>query len=110
MVKMEWKKFLACMEHIKKWSDTIDDLYDNYKVDLADLSVNFIMDDLVDMLELNLGDKFETISWWCWEADFGRRKDGFTQIKREDGKVANIDSIRKLWDYLNDEEDIWETK
>ena len=28
----------------------------------------------------------------------------------EDGKVANIDSIRKLWDFLNDEEDIWETK
>lgn len=98
------------MERIKKWSDMVDDLYDKYNINLVELSTNSIVDDLVDMLELNLDDKSETISWWCWEADFGRKKDGFTQIKREDGKVANIDSIKKLWDYLNDEEDIWETE
>lgn len=110
MVKMAWKKFSDCMERIKKWSDMVDDLYDKYNINPVELSTNSIVDDLVDMLELNLGDKSGIISWWCWEADFGRKKDGFTQIKREDGKVANIDSIRKLWDYLNDEEDIWETE
>lgn len=110
MVKIVWKKFSDCMEHIKKWSDMVDDLYDKYNINLVELSTNSIVDDLVDMLELNLGDKSGIISWWCWEVDFGREKDEFTQIKREDGKVANIDSIRKLWDYLNDEEDIWETE
>lgn len=109
MVKMEWKEFLKCMNHIKKWNDMLDDLYGNYHIDLVDLPVNFIVDDLVDMLELNCGDGANTISWWCWEADFGRNKD-FGRIEREDGKVATIDSTRKLWDYLSGEEDIWETK
>lgn len=40
---------------------------------------------------------------------FGRKNE-YTKIKRKDGKVANIDSVKKLWDYLNGEEDIWETK
>lgn len=109
MVKIGWKKFSNCIEGIKRWSDTVDELYGKYNINLIESPTNFLIDDLVDMLELNLDDKYETISWWCWEVDFGRKNE-YTKIKRKDGKVANIDSVKKLWDYLNGEEDIWETK
>lgn len=74
MVKMAWKKFSDCIEGIKKWSDTVDELYGKYNINLIESPTNFLIDDLVDMLELNLDDKYETISWWCWEVDFWQKK------------------------------------
>ena len=63
-------------------------------VDHADL--------VVHLLSLLMHDTDETISWWCWEADFGREEDFHIYIN---DKPIDTSTPEKLYDYLVGEAD-----
>lgn len=54
---------------------------------------------LVETLELALGDVEHWISWWCFEADYGRDPD-FSATVTFNGELYNLDSAEKLYDFL----------
>ena len=57
---------------------------------------------VVRLLELLTHDLDETISWWCWEADFGREEDFHIYINDE---PIDTSTAEKLYDHLVDEAD-----
>ena len=57
---------------------------------------------VVKLLENMFEDEEDTINWWLYELDYGRKfKLGYLQEER-DGKTVNIDlsTAEKLYDYL----------
>lgn len=56
---------------------------------------------LIETLELALGDKEHWISWWCFEADYGRDPGTKAEIKAGD-KYYVLDSPHKLYDFLTE--------
>ena len=69
---MTFEEFEKCIDELKKNTDYIEKL--------AKLNVN-IFEELtletmvVDLIAKLIGDKYEWLSWWVWEKDFGTRED-----------------------------------
>ena len=55
---------------------------------------------VVDLLEKLMHDEDGTISWWCWEADYGR--DDTMKIFVND-QAIDVSTVDKLYDYLLNE-------
>jgi len=55
---------------------------------------------VVHLLSLLTHDTDDTISWWCWEANFGREEDFHIYI---DDKPIDTSTPEKLYDYLVEE-------
>lgn len=45
----------------------------------------------------------DIISWWMYEADFGRRDDKFKTITYEDGREVVLNTAEDLYRYIVDE-------
>lgn len=64
-------------------------------VDHADL--------VVHLLELLMHDTDDTISWWCWEADFGRKENFHIYI---DDEPIDTSTPERLYDFLMEINDV----
>jgi len=52
---------------------------------------------IIDVLEEVMRDKYETISWWCWELNFGIK---YKDQLRVDDKVIDLSTSELLYNYL----------
>lgn len=103
---VDFKTFEKIIKEIKEWSNMLDNLYDSYKIELIESSLgcSSIVDHLINMLELNMEDKDGTISWWCWERDFGTNKP-YIYVEVEEAEMIeyNLDSVKALYEFLTKE-------
>lgn len=101
---VDFKTFEKIINDIKKWSDMLDEMNDRYQVSLLEspLGCCIIVDHLVNTLEAYMKDKFNYISWWCWNTDFGKNN-AEIYIRNAEGEeeaVYKIDTIAKLYDLI----------
>lgn len=84
-------------ERAKKLNDAIiSDFHNAMSLSISHESI------VVELLE-NLFDDYDTISWWLYELDYGRKyKKGC--IQDSNGKNINLSTAEKLYDYLVMEE------
>lgn len=97
-----FKKFDEIIEKVKEFSD-FEDTMSDYGIELCYSAAADMADEIIKLLALLIDDKENWISWYCWEADFGRKnKDGFN-IVEINGKEYKIDSTKKLWNLIKQE-------
>lgn len=98
---MDKESFVTTLEVIRKsWLYISDTLYDahlqlsekNPIIELLGLPVI-----LLARLFPNSKLAYETISWWCWDKDFGKEKDLCITI---DEVVRSMDTPEELYDVL----------
>lgn len=106
MVEIPFDRFKSIMNHIRDWNDMNDELY-KYGIDISDCATGWLIDDLCHLLSKAIGDEDEWITWWCWETDFGQKHDMTLIQCNEDDKVIYIDTVRKLYDLIVNEEELW---
>jgi len=100
---ISYEKFEQIIEHIqqqidkdKKLTEYLHEiLLDGYSVcKISDV----IVEDLIQVLQIDLLDKVDTIEWWIWECDFGKQHPTIV----DGGTTYVLDTIKKLYDYLVD--------
>lgn len=97
-----FKKFDEIIEKVKEFSD-FEDTMSDYGIELCYSAAADMADEIIKLLALLIDDKENWISWYCREADFGRKnKDGFN-IVEINGKEYKIDSTKKLWNLIKQE-------
>lgn len=101
-----FKEFETMMKHIVSVNDMIDSLC-KYHINLIDTDICWLIDHITNLLSKNLKDEHDTISWWCWETNFGRDAEMCIIENIKTGEEVAIDTIEKLWIYLTDEEKLW---
>lgn len=101
-----FNEFETMMKHIVSVNDMIDSLCKHH-IDLIDTDICWLIDHIINLLSKNLKDEHGTISWWCWETNFGRDAEMCIIENIKTGERVAIDTIEKLWIYLTDEEKLW---
>ena len=90
--------FERCIERIKQYFEFSDSLY-ALGIDTAELPLDRIYVDLVDLLETAMGDtRNHWISFFIYNMDFGSRADEVTVMDK--GKKISLSNIKELWDLL----------
>ena len=90
--------FERCIERIKQYFEFSDSLY-VLGIDTAELPLDRIYVDLVDLLETAMGDtRNHWISFFIYNMDFGSRADEVTVMDK--GKKISLSNTRELWDLL----------
>ena len=90
--------FERCIERIKQYFEFSDSLY-ALGIDTAELPLDRVYVDLVDLLETVMGDtRNHWISFFIYNMDFGSRAD--VVIVMDKGKKISLSNIRELWDLL----------
>jgi len=105
-----YRKFREVMNHIKKSIELMDSVIGIIDIDFFDKTTNWIIDDLIDLLNNMYKDK-NTIPWFIFETDFGTKGDCRIYIgegiKQE---CFCINNLFHLYNYLIDNLKIPETK
>ena len=90
--------FERCIERIKKYFEFSDSLY-ALGIDTAEIPLDRVYVDLVDLLETVMGDtRNHWISFFIYNMDFGNRADAVTVINKS--KKISLSNTRELWDLL----------
>lgn len=90
--------FERCIERIKQYFKFSDSLY-ALGIDTAELPLDRVYVDLIDLLETAMGDtRNHWISFFIYNMDFGSRADEVTVM--DSGKKISLSSTRELWDLL----------
>ena len=90
--------FERCIEQIKQCFDFFDSLY-ALGIDTAELPLDRVYGDLVDLLEIEMGDtRNHWISFFIYNMDFGNRADAVTVMNN--GKEVSLSNTRELWELL----------
>ena len=90
--------FERCIERIKQYFKFSDSLY-ALGIDTAELPLDRVYVDLVDLLETAMGDtRNHWISFFIYNMDFGSRADEVTVM--DNGKKISLSNTRELWDLL----------
>ena len=90
--------FERCIERIKQYFEFSDSLY-ALGIDTAEMPLDRIYVDLVDLLETAMGDtRNHWISFFIYNMDFGNRADEVTVM--DSGKKISLSNTRELWDLL----------
>ena len=90
--------FERCIERIKQYFEFSDSLY-ALGIDTAELPIDRVYYDLVDLLETVMGDtRNHWISFFIYNTDFGNRADMVTVM--DNGKEISLSNTRELWDLL----------
>ena len=93
---MTFEEFEKCIDELKKNTDYIEKL--------AKLNVN-IFEELtletmvVDLIAKLIGDKYEWLSWWVWEKDFGTRED-LEAFESDSQTVIPTTTARDIWNLI----------
>ena len=96
---MTYKEFAEYIEELRKNEEYINKL--------ADLNVN-VFEELtletmvVELLAKAIGDKYEWLSWWIWEKEYGTRKelDAFEKDANGNDIVIPTDTPRDIWNLI----------
>jgi hypothetical protein len=90
-----------------KWQKTFNEMFDGHFVPqyATDLEIA-----IIKMLEIAYKDRYETISWWVYEQDFGQNCKEKPALWLEDKTPVNLRNIDELYDYLVKEASRGETK
>ena len=90
--------FERCIERIKQYFEFSDSLY-ALGIDTAEMPLDRVYVDLVDLLETAMGDtRNHWISFFIYNMDFGSRADEMTVMDK--GKKISLSNTRELWDLL----------
>ena len=90
--------FERCIERIKQYFKFTDSLY-ALGIDTAELPIDRVYYDLVDLLETVMGDtRNHWISFFIYNTDFGNRADMVTVM--DNGKEISLSNTRELWELL----------
>ena len=90
--------FERCIERIKQYFEFSDSLY-ALGIDTAELPLDRVYVDLVDLLETVMGDtRNHWISFFIYNMDFGSRADEMTVMDKD--KKISLSNTRELWDLL----------
>ena len=90
--------FERCIERIKQYFEFSDSLY-ALGIDTAELPLDRVYVDLVDLLETAMGDtRNHWISFFIYNMDFGSRADEVAVMDK--GKKISLSNTRELWDLL----------
>ena len=54
----------------------------------------------IELLEKLSGDRYEYISWWCFEKDFGRRVDINVYERKGEDQIVPTDTAEDLYDLI----------
>jgi len=98
--------FVACIKVLRDADDMacrINNIVNEYRRGDFINGYAFSNDDaetkLVETLEIALGDVEHWISWWCFEADYGRDPD-FAASVTWHGESYNLNTPEALYDFL----------
>ena len=90
--------FERCIERIKQYFEFSDSLY-ALGIDTAEMPLDRVYVDLVDLLETVMGDtRNHWISFFIYNMDFGSRADEVTVMDK--CKKISLSNTRELWDLL----------
>lgn len=90
--------FERCIKQIKECFEFFDSLY-ALGIDTAELPFDRVCGDLVDLLEIEMGDtRNHWISFFIYNMDFGNRADAVTVM--DNRKEISLSNTRELWDLL----------
>ena len=90
--------FEECIKQIQQHFEFSDNLY-TLGIDIAELPLDRVCDDLVDLLEIAMSDtRNHWISFFIYNMDFGSRAD--VVIVMDSGKKISLSNTRELWDLL----------
>lgn len=98
ILSITFDTFERCIEQIKQYFEFFDSLY-ALGIDTSELPLDRVHDDLVDLLEVAMGDtRNHWISFFIYNMDFGSRADAVTVM--DNGKKISLSSTHELWDLL----------
>ena len=98
ILSITFDTFERCIERIKQYFEFSDSLY-ALGIDTAELPLDRVYVDLVDLLETVMGDtRNHWISFFIYNMDFGSRADEVTVMDK--GKKISLSNTRELWDLL----------
>ena len=98
ILSITFDTFERCIERIKQYFEFSDSLY-ALGIDTAELPLDRVYVDLVDLLETVMGDtRNHWISFFIYNMDFGSRADEMTVMDK--GKKISLSNTRELWDLL----------
>ena len=101
------KKFVEIIEKLRKVNEFVDEVKDKARqlddaiisdfFNASSLSIsheNIVVELLEEMFNVD-----DTISWWIYELDYGRKYEGGC-IQDEEGNNIDVSTAEKLYDYL----------
>ncbi len=71
----------------------------NNREDTLNISPKTV-DVAIELLEKLSGDRYEYISWWCFEKDFGRRVDINVYEGKGEDQIVPTDTAEDLYDLI----------
>lgn len=96
----EFTKFLEIIkkhdEKESRLSKSLEDLVDGWPIIIFGSD---IVASLIRLLEKCMGDKFETITYWIYEIEWGKKAKEF-YIEHPDGTQYHLYTIKDLYNYL----------
>lgn len=98
ILSINFDTFERCIERIKQYFEFSDSLY-ALGIDTAEMPLDRVYVDLVDLLETVMGDtRNHWISFFIYNMDFGNRADAVTVM--DNRKEISLSNTRELWDLL----------
>ena len=98
ILSITFDTFERCIKQIKQCFEFFDGLY-ALGIDTMELPLDRVCDDLVDLLEIEMGDtRNHWISFFIYNMDFGNRAD--VVIVMDKGKKISLSNTHELWDLL----------
>ena len=98
ILSINFDTFERCIKQIKEYFEFSDSLY-ALGIDTAELPLDRVYVDLIDLLETAMGDtRNHWISFFIYNMDFGSRADAVTVMDK--GKKISLSNTRELWDLL----------
>lgn len=101
----EFKKHIDAMIDTAAFQDGIGDLvraYNTKQNDQVSLLLPSLITNVVELLERIMGDKYEWISYWVWELDFGKEYRAGC-VTDKNGQDIKLESAHDLYRFLEQE-------
>lgn len=102
----EFKKHIDAMIDAAAFQDGIGDLvraYNTKQNDQVSLLLPSLITNVVELLEHIMGDKYEWISYWVWELDFGKEYRAGC-VTDKNGQDIKLESVHDLYRFLSQED------
>lgn len=95
------KEFVKYIDQIRKYTDMSSELYSGFGIDIIETKFPCMDTLIVELIGIMFNDVDDWIGWWCWETDFGEKKDYTTVYKPYSKEVyAELNTAEDLYDFL----------